>query len=682
MFYSFSRVRCLSYSAVLAFLLPCAVACDIAEKEVDQLQKEVDDLKSEDIASLEEQRAAIEASAESFHKIISDAETYRAAIEKEALALQEKADELEAGIASVRDGFAGRLDAVRADLVYRLELVESIIDKDLESINKSIAKLEETDKALSERIDSMKEYIDGELGSYRDWTAATFATLEQMAAAAKDVNAVKLAAESSKQAAQSLDSRLTSCIEAALKDIEKMKDGVGDEIKATMESLNASLSEAGERIRLAYETTLAASIAESEKSLMVWVGVRLESYYRTWEIQAKLDSLNLAMEVAIDEQKTVLVSHINSLGSTLELSIENNLVLVADLESRVETLEEAKKKEYDSLLYYASRINANSLLIKANSLAITGCEKDLSSMAKLVEDNRTALESNDSALDELMTRHGNAVGNAENLLAGYRVLLDSIKTNTGNIADQVKLIAANAAQIHRQAEAIAANARAAASLRDSLDAVSLRIEAAFKKAIADGIRESEGKADDAVAELEQQFKGDMDDISDRLDSMSSTLDELETDMAELEEDIEAMLEDLADIEAALEQLLARIQSVVYLPVYSEGVHVLECSEDGNAVLSMDFKILPSGCAEALAQNLSALGLYVNMPGYGADTIFSASAASASGNELTVGCVLSSLPAAALEDGASFNVALRISDGNNDRLSSFVKVAVSRKGGSL
>ena len=212
--------------------------------------------------------------------------------------------------------------------------------------------------------------------------------------------------------------------------------------------------------------------------------------------------------------------------------------------------------------------------------------------------------------------------------------------------------------------------------------MSLRIEAAFKKAIADGIRESEGKADNAVAELEQQFKGDMDDISDRLDSMSSTLDELETDMAELEEDIEAMLADLADIEAALDQLLARIQSVVYLPVYSDGVHVLECTDDGNAVLSMDFKIFPSGCAEALAQNLSALGLYVNMPGYGADTIFSASAASASGDELTVGCVLSSLPAAALEDGASFNVALRISDGNNNRLSSFVKVAVSRKGGSL
>ncbi len=214
--------------------------------EIDNLQKQIEELKSVQIASIKQQVSSIKESLSSLLNTEKKLNEYISSLQGTAEELQKSLNATNARI--------DEINSTSNNVLEQLQALKNEQETELTNINKSIAALQAMDKSLEQKIENLKQYVDNELKSAKDWASASFATLEQYQGLTADIA----------------------------------------NIKANIVTLTASLS----NIETAYTEAILEAIQTSESSMKSWVNERLAGYYTIAEIEAKLNVLEIAYGVA------------------------------------------------------------------------------------------------------------------------------------------------------------------------------------------------------------------------------------------------------------------------------------------------------------------------------------------------------------------------------------------------
>ena len=224
----------LFFASVFLLLSSCATKGDI-----DNLQHQIDGLKSGQIATIENQINSINGSITSLQETDREIKGY-------ITALQNTASELQKSINSAD----GKIDD---------------LEKALAIVNTAIENLKAKDSALEQRISDLKDYVDTQLRSAKDWVSATFATLEQYNGIVSEIGGLRGSISSINTAMEQMENRLNGKITLTKGEIEE-----------------------------AYTK----AIGSLESSLKNWVNEQLEGYWTIAETEGKLETLegNLTQE--------------------------------------------------------------------------------------------------------------------------------------------------------------------------------------------------------------------------------------------------------------------------------------------------------------------------------------------------------------------------------------------------
>ena len=155
-----------------------------------------------------------------------------------------------------------------------------------------------------------------------------------------------------------------------------------------------------------------------------------------------------------------------------------------------------------------------------------------------IEETKAALESQKDSLERRMNAQKDS-------------LSKMIADNTGEI-ESLK------ARLEKAEKAIKDNSASVATLRSDLEKAKTDIKAAYEKAIEDAISEAEGRMSEKIAAEVKTINGRIDsvveDVNKRLEALGKRVSDLETDLKTLKDRFER-----------------RIQSLTYIPKYSDGV---------------------------------------------------------------------------------------------------------------
>ena len=152
-------------------------------------------------------------------------------------------------------------------------------------LDSTIATLQEADDELSKDIEALEAYVNGELQNNKDWTSATFATLEQYNALVANITLIEESIQELNNDVEALEQR--------------MGEKIAEEIATAVEGLNGTIS---------------TSIADLETSMKAWVNEQLAGYYTIAEVDAALE----ALQNSLDEDNKSLQEDIEELSTKVD----------------------------------------------------------------------------------------------------------------------------------------------------------------------------------------------------------------------------------------------------------------------------------------------------------------------------------------------------------------------------
>lgn len=279
-------------------------ACDF-QQQIDGLQNQINDLNGGRIASIDLQIENIESSIKDMDRL-----------DKELKTLIQQFSEKVAELEHSDESQAAEIMTVKASLVQ----------------------LEQT---LGNRIDELKFYVVEELLKERDWTTATFSTLEQYQKTCDELAAVKqglvdmkdslpqsvsaAVSESENSMKSWVNDQLTAyCtiadVDAKLKRLESSVERGDVALEEKFQALKSELETTRDNIRVAYEKAIKDAIADSEGVLTAKISVEIRKATETmqsrvdalWEKISDMESRIKSLENRLDELEAI-ISGISSL---------------------------------------------------------------------------------------------------------------------------------------------------------------------------------------------------------------------------------------------------------------------------------------------------------------------------------------------------------------------------------
>lgn len=305
----------------------------------------------------------------------------------------------------------------------------------------------------------------------------------------------------------------------------------------------------------------------------------------------------------------------------------------------------------------AAKISENSSLISANSQAIKSLQTILSTAQEQISDNEKAV--------------------AENAV--------KIAENTSAIARNSDLIADNAEAIRKNADAIAANAASIEQLRGDLETAKTEITEAYQTAIATAISESEGKIRgelaSEVAALNETVDTKIAQVNSAIETLTGRVDDVEDDIQEIKTAIYSIQTDIEEIQEQISQIMSRVQSVTFVPQYSDGRATMTYTNSGGVITpgtaQFDFAIRPASAAAELEkvweEALSVRAVYTITRAVSFIQLQISEVSASDDGVLSLTVSGSGIDEGFFRGEKSMNAALVISDGNSEISSDFVNV---------
>jgi Leucine-rich repeat (LRR) protein len=680
----------MSTKKFLLSLLALALFGCAKQSDVENLQKQIDDLVSDQIASIETQIMSIRASIGSLETIDSELRGYittlqeqKTALEQADQALGQSISELEQSLANKESALHGEITAAEANVLAQLQSYKTAIDGQISSINTTIGQLQSKDTDLQNQINNLKTYIDGQIQSTKDWASATFVTLEQYNTTAGIVAGLQTQITSINTQIQQLSTTIAGVTQEDLENaIGALDESLQAKISEAVGNCNTAISAAKNEITAAYTTAIRQAIASSESTMKNWVNNQLTGYYTISQTDAKLSALKTTLESQLASQKTYLEGLNSSLETTLTGKIETNSTLISNLQTQVgtlsgelSTLAATVATNGRKISQNSSDIATNARNIAANASDIDECERLIAANKRLIEANTEAIGENASAVIALQQR---ATTDEQNIATNA----SNIAQNASDIASNAALISANATAIANNAQAISNNAADIAQLRTDLATARSEITAAYQQAIATAISTLDGQLRGKIAmeveTLNSRIDSEVETINTAMSALEARVASCERDIRNIKNTIYGIQQGIEDIQDQIAAILARIQSITYVPAYSDGKAVMLYTDNGTltpGTAVLDFKLQPASTATELVNvwqtALSVEAVYTITKAAPETVALTITDISAENGYLSLTISGAGLKEDFFRSRCSANAALIISDGNNELASEYV-----------
>ena len=571
--------------------------------------------------------ATIDTKLDALKKEISDAdEALAKKIDDQKAALEQAQKDLtEAYEKAITEAIETNNGVISKQIADAVEDVMDKVDLKLAVIDNTIAAIQKDIEALNDEIATIKEQIEAineSLKSLEDVDEELEALIEALKATDED-NAKLIEALQAKDA--ELDEAIAELKKYVDDEISDTEDWVNvtfatleqyTELQTVVSGIEATIEQQGTDlagVQTAVET-LTASISTLETSMKEWVNQTLaEGYYDIAAIDAMLAALKKELSDA-DE------------------------ALAKKIDDQQAALEQAKKdltEAYQKAITEAIIENNGKTIQKVNDL-IADAKKEISVELQKISDVITTLKENIDLLEGDIKVIEKKLAELESADTELNELLAELDNK---FTDADKAIAEELAKMIEKQKA-------------ALKELNLSLTKAYK----DAINENNGKITKEIAAA----------VKVAIDQISAINDE-----------IESIKSAIADIENSLSNLINRIQSIRFLPEYSDGKVLL------NNETSLTFIVSPKEAAAAIAEaaqdNAEVVTAYVSRTmarTKAVDMPTTLTVTSVNGNAegiLEVGVSDANLPDDFWKDLNEGNIYISISDGNNDVLSELIPI---------
>ena len=478
--------------------------------------------------------------------------------------------------------YAPDLDEIHEDLNGKDAWVTSI-NQQIEKINASIPKLEQTDKDMKDMIGSLEETAG-------DLRKAITENGKRISAVKSDL---EKAVEELRKSDNANKEELIRAIEQAEKEVLVTLETMKSEMNVKLSDIGGAISDLKKK-----DADLEGKISD----LKSYAGKELKGT-EDWvkATFATLEQYNDIVEqiAGIDIEIAGLKTSMTDLEERLTKNFTESLnKTVSDLESAVADevagLNDRISKEVADLT------NAfTEALLKARNETEAAWEKNLkdsvndlkSSLESWVNDKIKAYWTIEETKAALETQKKALEGQ---LLVQKTALEEMIKANSKDIEDLKAALAVTN-------KAIEDNAKEVEGLKSDLDEVKAEVKEAYERAIRD-----------AIASLRNELSADITAaINDADSKVQGEIDRMSSEIRKMEKSVSNKI---TQAQNAVNKVLYRIQSLVYVPYTEDGVAVVTRYGSGSIVkfVTLEFEVRPSSALYYLKKdNIKITAHYPN-----------------------------------------------------------------------
>lgn len=478
--------------------------------------------------------------------------------------------------------YAPDLDEIHEDLNGKDAWVTSI-NQQIEKINASIPKLERTDKDMKDMIGSLEETAG-------DLRKAITENGKRISAVKSDL---EKAVEELRKSDNANKEELIRAIEQAEKEVLVTLETMKSEMNVKLSDIGGAISDLKKK-----DADLEGKISD----LKSYAGKELKGT-EDWvkATFATLEQYNDIVEqiAGIDIEIAGLKTSMTDLEERLTKNFTESLnKTVSDLESAVADevagLNDRISKEVADLT------NAfTEALLKARNETEAAWEKNLkdsvddlkSSLESWVNDKFKAYWTIEETKAALETQKKALEGQ---LLVQKTALEEMIKANSKDIEDLKAALAVTN-------KAIEDNAKEIEGLKSDLDEVKAEVKEAYERAIRD-----------AIASLRNELSADITAaINDADSKVQGEIDRMSSEIRKMEKSVS---DKITQAQNAVNKVLYRIQSLVYVPYTEDGVAVVTRYGSGSIVkfVTLEFEVRPSSALYYLKKdNIKITAHYPN-----------------------------------------------------------------------
>ena len=692
-------------SIILLFIAGLFVGCERYDHLIQDLNDRIEVLEGATIAPITEQIKQINVSYTDLTTVDTALEALIKDLSEELLKLQQQADENSDAIAE---------------------------------ITALIKELQDRDAALDQQIKDLKSYLDDEIKAAKYWAEATFATLEQYAEMQTEISRISALieaykAEQENDYTEAIDKAVTDVLAAITVSETSMKEwvnkilaegyydiaqidailfaletklvGADAELTKEIEAQQAALELAKTDLTDAYKKAIkeaieenngkiSKEIADAVQAALDNVDAKLAAINETiTEIQSDIEAINTKI-ATIDEQIENInasLDELQNVDASLQTLIDALSVQAADLQSQLDAnaaADAAAKKELKE------QIEALNALIEGLKETEDDVQAEIASLETYVDselkstkdwaeatfatlDQYTALQTEIATITALLEQHKgdlttdytSAIATAvENMQAAITASEEAMKDWVEDyLADCYYDIAAIdgllAALEMTLEEGDTQLAEQIAAQQAALDKAKQDLTDAYEKAIKEAIEENNGKiTEDITAAVEA--------AEVRLEAKITAIN------AEVES-IKALINSLKE---TVNNLVGRIQSMRYIPEFSDGKVALGL---GERTAELTFMISPrdaaAGVAAAWASTNDVVTAFIKptqprtKASYDMEALAVTNVTGNANGTLVVTISTEDLSEDFWYEGIEANVFVCISDGNNDIISEMIPI---------
>lgn len=458
--------------------------------------------------------------------------------------------------------YAPDLDEIHEDLNGKDAWVTSI-NQQIEKINASIPKLEQTDKDMKDMIGSLEETAG-------DLRKAITENGKRISAVKSDL---EKAVEELRKSDNANKEELIRAIEQAEKEVLVTLETMKSEMNVKLSDIGGAISDLKKKdADLEGKISDLKSYAGKElKGTEDWVKATfatLEQYNDIVEQIAGIDIEIAGLKTSMTDLEERLTKNftesLNKTVSDLESAVADE---VAGLNDRIsKEVADLTNAFTEALLKARNEIEAaweKNLKDSVNDLksSLESWVNDKIKAYWTIEETKAALETQKKALEG-------------QLLVQKTALEEMIKANSKDIEDLKAALAVTN-------KAIEDNAKEIEGLKSDLDEVKAEVKEAYERAIRD-----------AIASLRNELSADITAaINDADSKVKGEIDRMSSEIRKMEKSVS---DKITQAQNAVNKVLYRIQSLVYVPYTEDGVAVVTRYGSGSIVkfVTLEFEVRP------------------------------------------------------------------------------------------
>lgn len=606
------------------------------ESAMASMQTEIITMHEEDVAALESADAALDGKIAAANESIVALEN---ALATKAAALEKEIADLESALA------AAKKEAADADVALEKELVNKINDLEKSLLNK----ISETKSALEGEIADLKEEMDKKVKEAEDAIAAAnediaaldirVTTLEedvdtleaqdekfaeQLATIEESLEALSEQVEAYynelKDDLKNLETKLQAQIDTNERNIAANAASIAnvaadlDALTTEVEGLKSSIGTLDKKLAAhieefaAYQTKVAGEIALLNSYIEA-----LNTTVNTLEtetIPAMKEQIKANKELAL--QNAVALAENAAALEAYKSATNNTLVLLQDVDKALQTAITALGKDIDGLSADLSDLRSDLVDFQASvEDDLTNCFNGIADAQATADANTKSIAAMQANYDARLAALQSMSESMQQTLLNYQTLLnEEIANRTAAVAALDSKFTAQIATANEAIEAVEKeveelNAKVESYKEDAQKALNAAVDALGLQIVASQNAAQEyadTKVNALRVELTDKMVKDIAAAKQELtDALNSAKKALEDQIAAVKDELNKRCDSLA---SSIEEILNRIQSVVFVPEYTDGCATISYAKFGGQIIEgrysyLTYQVYPADCATDL-----------------------------------------------------------------------------------